>query len=109
MASSSEIAFCRFGTRESTETGVIKVFIQLCGKPACEDDLQVLLNQLDVVYATKNKFVCPYDCRSIGAISPASVWTLASYLRKKDGDTRDRLLRCAIVLKTPTGRRLLHK
>jgi hypothetical protein len=97
--------FCKFGIKESDDR--IRVFIKLQGVPQDDSDIASFLHQLDNVYKTKKSFVCLYDVRAIGRIAPSVLWTLASYLRKKDDETRERLLRCAIVISSAFAKKIL--
>jgi hypothetical protein len=87
--------FCQFGIKSCDD--MIKVIVRLEGVPKDDEGITSFLTQLDAVYATNRPFVCLYDVRAVGKVPASVLWTLASYLRKKDDQTRKRLLRCAVV------------
>jgi hypothetical protein len=104
--STKKMAFSTFGQKVG-EDGVIRVVIKLNGTPRDQSEVSVLLDNLEQVYQSNQQFVCLYDARAIGRVSPPVLWTIASYLRRKDDQTRERLQKCAIVISSDFAQKLL--
>lgn len=98
------MTFATLAYRED-HRGKNKVIVKFVGSP--DDSMDEYLMQLDAIYKKKQKFYLLYDASHIGGITYTQVNKQAAFMRERDQDTRELVIKCAIVLTSDIARMML--
>ncbi len=102
------MAFAQVLTKKEEPDGLLKVYVRFSNQSPTNEMIDKYLSEIEDVYNQKRKFIVLYDASDISImIGPAQLYRQVAFMQKKDAETREYLLRCAIVITSPFVKALL--
>jgi len=91
------MGFAEVKTRDETSS-LMKVVVRFNGVPENDIELHEYFQEIQKVYDYHVKFVILYDASALGLLNLTHIHKQAEFMRKHDDQTRELVIRCAIVL-----------